>query len=243
MEVVPVAVDTSEFDTNRAEHTHWFRKLHHLESAFLVLYSGNIGVKHDPEIIVQAANRLREHERIFFAVVGEGALRKALLTLIETYALDNIKIFPLCERSQLPDMLASADLLLLPQRKEVMDTVVPSKLLTYFATGRTIVASVHAGSEAAHLITEHTAGITVPAEDADALAETILRIYMHPEQGAHFGLRGKALARNYFDRKVVYQRYIALFGQTAAVQEQSVELLDSALQAESQTISPDSKAT
>ena len=76
----------------------------------------------------------------------------------------------------LPHMLSGADAVLVSQLPEVVDIVVPSKLVTSLAAGAMIVVAAHPESEAARLVAESGAGVMIPPSDAQALAETLCEL-------------------------------------------------------------------
>ena len=108
-------------------------------------------------------------------------------------------------------MLASADVLLLPQRQEVVDTVVPSKLLTYLSCRRPVIAAVSDKSEAAQLLQKHEAGIVVPAQNSAALVAAIEHLQAHPEQAARLAAQGLEVVYSEFEKQVVMKLYQELF--------------------------------
>jgi len=206
LKVVPFSIDVKEIRrTDRQSSS--FRQKNGLDSKFLVLYSGNLGVKHNPTIIVDCANILASHSNIFFAVVGEGAMKEAVQRRIEEYQLTNVRVFPLCERDELGDMLSSADVLVVSQRKEVVDIVLPSKLLAYFASGRSVVVCANPQSEAAKILRENKLGMVVPPDDPQALAEAILYLRAHSQEAEENGRRGYDYVLSNFDEDVVKAAY------------------------------------
>ena len=215
LEIVPDSIDVDElYLPDFSPETSLFRIDRGLSSVFLAVYSGNIGVKQNPEIIVEAAKHLRDEADIFFAVVGEGAMRPRLEELIEEYQLENIKIYPLCDREYLADMLASADVLLMPQRESVLDIVVPSKLLSYLTSGTPVLASVHADSEAAKVLRAAEAGLVVDAEQVELFADGIRQLRDNPEEAKSLGLNGLKLIQDNYSHEVVKEKhYKPLFAQ------------------------------
>ena len=217
--IVPDSIDTSELQSNVKNDiaSSKFRRKYGLESKFLVLYSGNLGIKHNVEIIVECARKLRDDENLFFAIVGDGAAKKRVEKLISEYKLTNVGLFPLCERSDLGDMLASADVLLAPQRKEVVDIVVPSKLLAYLTSGSAVIASADGESESAKLLKQHQAGEVVDAENVDHLSAQIQKLQDSPSLRKKLGQNGIELIKSHFDHQVVIDKYYApLFGEQSS---------------------------
>jgi len=102
-------------------------------------------------------------------------------------------------------MLAAADVLLLNQSAKLVDMVIPSKLLTYMAAGRPVVAAVAHRSEAAAFIRRAQCGMVVPPEDPNALAEAIRHICSDRELAARLGQRGRVFAEEHFARDRVLE--------------------------------------
>jgi colanic acid biosynthesis glycosyl transferase WcaI len=204
--IIPDSIDVREL-ASRKNGVGKFRRRYALDDRFLVLYSGNIGVKQNPAIIVECAKLLKDNPVIFFAVVGEGAMKEPVQELIDKYGLSNIRIFPLCERFELGDMLASADVLLAPQRREVKDIVVPSKLLAYFASKRPVLAAAHPSSEVAKIINENRVGIVVAPEDVEAMANGILSLKMDKNKADEIGERAYQFLSSTFSHEIVKEKF------------------------------------
>jgi colanic acid biosynthesis glycosyl transferase WcaI len=206
LSVLPYSVDVHEFQNNGISEN-LFREANGLDSKFIVMYSGNLGVKQNPTTIVECARELAHDDEIFFVLVGEGAMKEAVLRLIHQYRLKNIRLLPLCEREQLGSLLGSADVLLAPQRREVVDIVLPSKLLSYFASGKPVLACAHAESDTAKLLRSSGAGLLVEPDDVKAMVEGILFLKNHPVQAAEIGRRGYEFLVREYDQRVVKERY------------------------------------
>ncbi len=204
--IIPDSIDVKELAPRKSSVSK-FRRRYALDDRFLVLYSGNIGVKQNPAIIVECAKLLQDNPEIFFAVVGEGAMKKPVQELINKYGLSNIRIFPLCERCELGDMLASADVLLAPQRREVKDIVVPSKLLAYFTSKRPVLAAAHPSSEVAKIINGNQAGIVVAPEDVKAMANGILSLKMNKNKADEIGERAYQFLSSTFSHEIVKEKF------------------------------------
>ncbi|ATQ69571.1 MULTISPECIES: WcaI family glycosyltransferase [Methylosinus] len=137
---------------------------------FVILYAGHIGVKQSLDILLKAARRLVEHRSIRFVVAGEGP---ALADLTERFSdLTNLAFLPLQTTERFSELLAMADLHVLPQHPSAADLVLPSKLGGMLASGRPIIATAASGTELANLLTD--IALLSPPGDDDALAQSIL---------------------------------------------------------------------
>ena len=189
-----------------------FRRTHNLGDAhFLILHTGNMGAKQKLENALAAAAELREEQGILFCLVGDGAEKNGLQEYARSLALSNVRFLPLQAREALPGMLSAADVLLLNQSAQLVDMVIPSKLLLYMAAGRPVVASVATNSEAAQCIRRASCGLVVEPENPTALAEAIRLLYANRSLADCLGARGRLFAEQHFASDHVFHLYENLF--------------------------------
>ncbi len=181
---------------------------------FLVMYSGSIALKQGLELLVDAADRLRNEPGVKFAIVGEGPPLEALKDKARVLALANVAFLPFQRRETLPRQLASADALVITQRPTIRDVVFPGKLLYYMAAGRPILAAVSGDSETGRFITATGVGVVTRPEQPDDLAEAILRL--RRGGAADMGRRGRAQVEAQFAGTVVLPAFAAALERMAA---------------------------
>jgi colanic acid biosynthesis glycosyl transferase WcaI len=188
-----------------------FRKTHHLEGKFVVLYSGNIALTQGLETVVEAAIRLRHITDIAFVIVGEKKALERLQKYCDSRGVDNVLLLKFQPREQLPEMLAAADVGLIVQKRNVISFNMPSKTQVILASGRAIVASVPLTGTAARAVQQSGGGVVVPPEQPDLLADAVLDLYQNPAKTEFLGHQGRQYAvENYaFDKAL--NRYEALF--------------------------------
>ncbi len=104
----------------------------------------------------------------------------------------------------LPHMLSGADAVLVSQAPEVVDIVLPSKLVTSLAAGAMIVVAAHPESEAARLVAESGAGVTIPPSDARALAKALCELRDGAIDTSERRRRARAFGVARFGRERVY---------------------------------------
>ena len=173
---------------------------------FVVLYSGSMGLKQGLTNVVYAAQLLKDHSPyIKWVLVGDGELKPVLQDLISEHDLSaQIRLLPLQPEAEMAAMLSSADILLLNQLRSVKDTVIPSKLLMYMASGRPVLAAVNARSQAAALLRDAQGGILVAPEDPNSLAQAVQQICDDQATLGEMGQRNRSYAEVHFDqRKIV----------------------------------------
>jgi len=189
-----------------------FRAIHNISpTVFLALHTGNMGKKQDLGNLVRAADCSRGESTLLWLLVGDGEDRAALQQEISRLRLTNIRLLPLQPVESLPQMYAAADALLLNQKSAVEDAVIPSKLLTYMASGRAVVAAVSARSEAARQIQRADCGLLVAPENPEALVYGVTTLRRAPAFRQRLGRNGRAYAEAHFTKNRVLRSYERLF--------------------------------
>ncbi len=201
--IVPDTIDAEELVPVPLERNE-FRRQFVAPGTFAVLDTGNMGKKQDLGVLLRAAASLRDNPTVRFYVFGDGAEKATFLDRRAALGLENVCHYPLQPRSMLAHMLSGADVVLVSQLAEVVDIVVPSKLLTAMASGAMIIAACSGDSETARLVKESGAGIVVGAGDHVALVHTINRIRRGEIDVNVCRQRARRFAISRFDRNVVY---------------------------------------
>lgn len=203
--ILPDWVDTDFI--RPGERNNSFRHEHAIpERDFIVLHAGTMGAKHRLENVIDAASLLRGRD-VRFVLAGDGSEKPKLEAYAREKGLTNLRFLPLQEKQKLPGMLAAADVLILNQAASIIDMVIPSKLLTYMASGRPVVAAVESHSEVAKTISEAGCGLVVAPEDSQALAQAITAFRDNPQLGRQLGARGQLFAEEHFARSRILQEY------------------------------------
>lgn len=206
LKVVPNWTDTRAIRANAPAGD--FRRRHQIaESDFLVLHTGNMGTKQKLDNVLEAAALLRENSSTVFCLVGGGTDKERLLQCAVSRGLHNVRFLPLEPKELLPATLATADVLLVNQSAQVVDMVIPSKLVTYMAAGRAVVAAVEPSCEAARAIRQAGCGRVVPPENPAALAAALLDMKSNRALAAELGRAGRLYAERHFDRELLLARF------------------------------------
>ncbi|RMF26217.1 MAG: colanic acid biosynthesis glycosyltransferase WcaI [Cyanobacteria bacterium J083] len=189
----------------------YFRLEHNLTDKFVVLYSGNIALTQGLETVIQAATYLTDFPEIAIVIVGENNALQRLDEYCQRVGANNVKLVPFQPREKLPEMLSAADVGLVVQKSNVLDFNMPSKIQVLLASGRAIIASVPATGTAARAITKSQAGLVTPAENPQALAEAIIKLYQQPELVKSLGVKGRKYAEEHYSLVSALDSYEELF--------------------------------
>ncbi|MBK7625572.1 MAG: glycosyltransferase family 4 protein [Kineosporiaceae bacterium] len=145
------------------------RRLGWSRHTFIAAHTGNIGLKQDLGNLVEAARLFGEDSGAEILVIGDGSQRAALARQSE--GVNAIQLLDPLDDDAYPLALAAADVLLINERPSVGDMSLPSKLTSYLAAGRPVLAAVaDDGATASELRRTKGAGHLVPPGDPEALA-------------------------------------------------------------------------
>jgi colanic acid biosynthesis glycosyl transferase WcaI len=160
----------------------------------VVLHAGNMGLKQGLNQVVAAARRADETRAdVLYALIGDGSQRSALVSLAA--GISRIQFLPFQPEEDLPAVLGAADVLLVSERATVVDMSLPSKLTTYFAAGRPIVAAVPDEGATAAEVRRSGAGIIVPIGDPDSLNEAVAHLRTDVASAEALGRAGGEYAK------------------------------------------------
>jgi glycosyltransferase involved in cell wall biosynthesis len=170
-----------------------------LGEGFTVMFAGNIGMAQAVGVIVEAASLLKNYRDIHFIVLGDGSSRQWMLKEAEKRSLKNLHLpgrFPI---ETMPGFMQKASALLVTLTDQsIFAATVPNKVQAYLAVGKPIIACLN--GEGARLVVEAGAGLASPAEDAKALAETILQLYsLTPVERKNMGENGRQYFQKHFN--------------------------------------------
>ncbi|MBC7428162.1 MAG: glycosyltransferase family 4 protein [Bacteriovorax sp.] len=152
------------------------------QDGFTIMFAGNIGSSQDFETIVSAAVLLKEHKNIHFVILGDGIMRVPAEEKVKKENIQNNFHFlgrkPI---ESMPYYYSKADVMLMSLTdSDLFSITVPSKLQSYLASGKPILASMN--GEGADIVREYKAGLACPATNPKILSETVLKMSQLPKE-------------------------------------------------------------
>jgi glycosyltransferase involved in cell wall biosynthesis len=192
-----------------------FSSAHGLDSQFVVLHAGNIGLGQNLDVAIDAMALIAARRDILLLFIGDGNRRAALEHAVKERKLENVRFLPFQPRDQLRWTYASSDVCLVSLKPGLAGYIVPSKLYPILAAGRPYIACVEAESEVAALTDRHRCGVVVTPNDAAQLAAEIQRLADQPQERAAMGSRAR-LAAELFGRERQVQAHAAVIRAVAS---------------------------
>lgn len=184
-----------------------FRRRFGLESAFVVLYAGNLGYNSSLEDVLAAAGLLGSDRKVRFVIVGEGVRKLELQSQADRLKLDNVLFLPFQPRLALAEMLAAADVSLVTLNERSYATSLPSKTFAIMSSARPILAITPPGSEIANLLAECGCGVNVSPGEPLLLAGLLRQLAAGDLSLQEMGEKGRQRLLSDYSR----QRCISAF--------------------------------
>ena len=172
---------------------------------FLVGYTGALGIPNDMKTCCEAAKILQNRKDIAFIMVGDGIEKQ---NLVNTYGnLDNILFIEPIKKSQVQSMLEHFDVCYIGWKKERLYNygISPNKIFDYFYSGKPIL---HAYSGKGDLVELANAGITVEAQNPQAVAKGIEKmVSLSNKERQELGQNGKKYVLENFTYEKLAEKF------------------------------------
>ncbi|MFT3805099.1 MAG: glycosyltransferase WbuB [Burkholderiaceae bacterium] len=171
--------------------------------ATVMLYSGNMGAKQGLHMLSNAAIAFKDDPSIVFVFCGNGAYREKMER--DCAGLPNVRFLDLQPLESLNELLGIADIHLLPQRADVSDLVLPSKLTGMLASGKPIITTAPAGSTLARAV--RRCGVVVDPDDDAAFARELRRLSGDRALMAKLGDQARVEAIQKLSQQAILSRF------------------------------------
>jgi colanic acid biosynthesis glycosyl transferase WcaI len=172
-----------------------------ISDGFNFVYSGTLGMKHDPSLLVALAAAMRRRARV--VVVGQGSGMGRLAAA----GLENLLVLPLQPVERLRDVLATADVAVAVIEPDAGAFSVPSKVQSYLCAGRAVLLAAPAANLAARVVRGEGAGVVVEPGNGASFAAAGLGLMADADGRRRMGERGRAYAERAYDVERVADRF------------------------------------
>jgi glycosyltransferase involved in cell wall biosynthesis len=178
------------------------------ERNFIVSYIGTMGNAHGLETLVEAAAKLQSSAPgVLFLLVGEGAEKQRLVSLVRSRGLTNLRFVDQQLREKIPAYICASDAcLVLLKKKEIFKTVIPSKMLEYMSCARPVILGVD--GQARKILEEARAGLCIEPENPTDLALAVSRLAGDAQLRETLGRNGRRHILQHFSRRHTADAYL-----------------------------------
>lgn len=190
---------------------------------FVASYVGTLGMCHGLKTLVEAAELSRGDQSLHYAVMGEGADKETLRTLMVEKDLNNVTLIDGQPRQEAIELLAASDVsLVLLKNSQVFRTVIPSKLFESMVLKKPIVLGV-LGESRRIVVEECGCGLGFPPENAAELVQSVRRLQSDPDLRRDLGERGYYHVQTTYQRRQLAERMITAVESVCGLTPRTVE--------------------
>ena len=164
-----------------------------------IVYTGTLGTANTLDTLIEAAALLRDLPDVHILLVGQGRARADLEARCDALGLTNVRFLGPVPKPQVQSVLAACDVCYIGWLKSPLYRwgIAANKIPDYLFSGKPILHGFSGGNDP---VSKFDAGLTVPAEDAEALAAAIRRIHAMPEdERRRMGENGRRAALAHYD--------------------------------------------
>lgn len=182
-----------------------------MPEGFCITFAGNLGEAQSLFTILNAAIIIKQkgYHQIKWVFLGDGRQREQLERYVEVNNLkDVVHFLGAYPGTDMPKFFACSDALISTLKKnKIFSLTIPSKIQSYLACGRPILASLD--GEGADIIDNAQAGYSSPAEDEILLAENAIKLVNDSEEDRNMmGKNGLSYFNNEFERNMLLDKLI-----------------------------------
>ncbi|WP_424194678.1 WcaI family glycosyltransferase [Ampullimonas aquatilis] len=179
-----------------------------LQNKFVVLYSGNMGVKQGLGMLLAVAKQLSHLDDIVFVIVGDGGEKQTLINRANEQGLHNVRFTSPVPKNSLGRLLATADVSVIPQKEGMNDVVLPSKLNNILCSQKPVIVAARQDSELAHIVQSANCGLVVEPGQAEQMVKAIVQLHADQEERQLLARNGREYALQYLSRKGILDQFM-----------------------------------
>lgn len=198
VEMIPNGCDCELFHPRNRDED--FRRRYGLDGKVVVGYAGLVGLPQGIGVIVEAADRLRNDDRIRFVIAGDGPERERIESELKTRRLPNVVFTGWLAKEAMPRTVASFDIAFVSLRY-YLPGALPSKVYESMASQIPIVLA--AQGDARELVERADAGVVAPYDEIDKIVEAIRLLADRPSERTRMGCNGRQYVLKYHQRTAI----------------------------------------
>jgi colanic acid biosynthesis glycosyl transferase WcaI len=198
----------------------WSEKMG-LSDVPVVLYSGTLGLKHDPSILSLISTAMSENDpSARLVVISQGKGRDWLEGWRQENSVQNLILMDFQRYAEFPYVLASADVLVAILEPEASKFSVPSKILTYMCAQRPIVGVLPSENSVAQVLLGHSAGVVVDPIDRAGIGAAIVDLLNNPDHRQTLSIASRQYAEREFSSRAAAMRFAEILRKWVRIPEQ-----------------------
>lgn len=176
---------------------------------FYVTYSGNIGLTQNMDMLLDVVEELQDYTNIHFVLIGQGAYKAEVESIIKEKQLTNITVLPLQPYEDISDVFSLGNVGLVISKPGVGTNSVPSKTWSILSASRPVLANFDP-NELQTIIDNNKCGIFTKAGDTKTFKEAILYLANHPEECEIYGKNGRSFIEKNLTKEIGTAKFVNL---------------------------------
>ncbi len=208
--VIPNWIDTEKVHPIPREANALFKELDLQEDIFYVVYAGNLGKAQGVQVLVDAAEQLKDKSDIRFLIFGNGVEEEKVKERIHALSLSNTSIYPLQPASRVSEVYSLGDVCVVSCKKGYGSNAFPSKTVSIMATATPIIASFDYKSELCSVLEQYNTGLYAEPENPKHLVDCILKLKANKDAAAQMGKNGRRLVEIQYSKSICTGQYICV---------------------------------
>lgn len=191
-----------------------FREEYKLKNKFLIMYSGSVANKQDWEITLKTIEKCKDNKDIMFVIIGDGSKKKYLKEKKNELNLDNLLLLPVQPKERIDEIISSADIHFLAQKRNLKDSVMPSKILGITSNKKSLILLANSGSEVYRQAKENDFAFTLNENQYDDFYSKIIYIYNNKNEIKQKEINAYNYLKNNYDREIILKKLVLKIEET-----------------------------
>ena len=208
---LPNGVDVSYYNPSIVT-SNWRKENGFNENDILFLYAGIIGLAQGLEIILTAAEKLKNNASIKFILLGSGPEKETLQAIKKEKQLSNVYFFDAVSKTQMPQIIQASDVSVIPLRKlDLFLGAIPSKIFENLAMEKPVLLAVD-GEARELFVNQGKCALYSEPENIMDLVKNVLLLANDPELRKQLGKKGRSYVEQSFNRNTIAQNFYQILG-------------------------------
>lgn len=162
----------------------------------VVLYSGAHTMVYNFDTVLDAAHALKSNPDVLIVLMGDGRQKKHVRDRVEKERLANVKLMASVPNSEVPGILAAADICIAPlSRMRFLKYIYATKVFSYMAAERPVILAMDGVT--AEVVNAAKCGITLAPGDVPGFVDAVERLARDPLLRETMGKSGYRFVREY----------------------------------------------
>lgn len=178
-----------------------------LDNKFCFMYTGMLGFKHNPDLLLQLAIHYKNQKDVLVCVISEGNGIEYLKEKKQAHSLDNLVLLHYQPFEDMPDVMGSSDILIAILEADAGIFSVPSKTLTYLCASRPVLMAVPLENLAAKIVIENQAGMVISPGDSEGFLSAADTLLMDTAKRQSYAKNARSYAEKNFNIGLITDQF------------------------------------